>query len=100
MRVISLKRLREFWAEHPDAQRPLRAWYTIALAANWRSLADVRATFPHADAVRTAGGEVLTVFNIGGYKHRLIVRIRYDYGLVNVRCVLTHREYDRGAWKE
>jgi len=42
----------------------------------------------------------LTVFNIGGNKYRLIARVRYDYKLVNVRHVLTHSEYDQGAWKE
>ena len=43
---------------------------------------------------------MLTVFNIGGDKYRLVARIRYDYKLVNVRRVLTHPEYDAGAWKE
>ena len=100
MRVISLKVLRVFWEQHPDAQRPLRAWYSAALAAEWTSLADVRATFPHADGVKTEAGEVLTVFNIGGNKYRLVVRIRYDFRLVNVRAVMTHAEYGRGDWKE
>jgi len=44
--------------------------------------------------------DMLTVFNIGGNKFRLIVRIRYDYQLVNVRSALTHKEYDEGKWKE
>lgn len=57
-------------------------------------------TYPHADAVKTNRGETLTVFNIGGNKYRLIVRIRYDFQLVNVRAVLTHAEYDQGGWKE
>jgi len=34
------------------------------------------------------------------YKYRLVARIRYDYQLVNVRAILTHREYDEGQWKE
>jgi mRNA interferase HigB len=42
----------------------------------------------------------LTVFNICGNKYRLVTRIRYDWQLINVRCVLTHVEYDRGKWKE
>jgi mRNA interferase HigB len=100
VRVISLKLLREFWELHPDAEGPLRAWYKVVLAASWRNLADARATYPHADGVRTDDGETLTVFNIGGNKYRLVIRIRYDYQLVNVRCVLTHREYDEGGWKE
>jgi mRNA interferase HigB len=50
--------------------------------------------------VRTARGETLTVFNIGGNEYRLVARVRYDYQLVNIRAVLTHAEYNRGAWKE
>jgi len=100
VRVISLGPLRAFWTRHPDAESPLRLWYGTTRRAIWRSLQDVRRTYPHADAVRDASGDVLTVFNVGGNKYRLVVRIRYEYGLVNVREILTHGEYDRGAWKE
>ena len=100
MRVISIGPLRAFWAKHPDAESPLRHWYKTTMHADWRSLNDTRRTYPHADAVRTREGDVLTVFNVGGNKYRLVVRIRYDYGLVNVRSVLTHEAYARSAWKE
>lgn len=100
MRVISLKLLKEFWDRHPDAQAALRAWYATALSAQWASLQDVRRTLRSADGVRTGNDEILTVFNICGNKYRLIVRIRYEYWLVNVRAVLTHPEYDRGNWRE
>jgi mRNA interferase HigB len=98
--VISLKRLREFWQRHPDAEVPLRAWYRAVSGAEWTSLQDARAIFPHADGLRTDAGETLTVFNIGGNKYRLIARIRYDYGLVNVSVLLTHAEYDKHTWRE
>ena len=71
-----------------------------ALLAEWSSLQDARRDYPHADGVRTARRDTLTVFNIGGNKYRLVARIRYDYQLVNVRAVLTHQEYDEGQWKE
>ena len=100
MRVISLKRLRSFWRRYPDAEESLRLWYRTALHAEWESLQDVRRTYPHADGVRVPGNGTLTAFNIGGNKYRLIARIRYDYRLVNVRCVLTHAEYDRDDWKD
>jgi mRNA interferase HigB len=100
LRVISLKLLRDFWEKHPDAQLPLRQWYKLACSANWKSLQEVRCTFSHADAVTTNNGDTLTVFNIGGNKYRLIVRIRYEYQLVNVRFVLTHKDYDRQTWKD
>jgi mRNA interferase HigB len=100
MRVISLKLLREFWEQHPDAQRPLRQWYKTAVHAEWSSLQDARRDYPHADGVWTESGETLTVFNIAGTKYRLIARIRYDYQLVNIRAVLTHKQYDEGRWKD
>ena len=100
MRVISLKPLREFWERHPDTEQPLRQWYKTATFAEWTCLQDTQRDYPHADGVKTQRGGTLTVFNIGGNKYRLVARIRYDYQLVNVRAVLTHREYDEGQWKE
>ena len=56
---------------------------------------ELRAVFPAADRV----GE-LVVFNIGGNKHRLITSIHFNRNKVYVREVLTHQEYDKGAWME
>jgi mRNA interferase HigB len=61
---------------------------------NFISFDDLRSTFPSADKV----GELI-VFNIGGNKYRLIVSIHFNRGKVYVRHVLTHAEYDKGAWK-
>ena len=99
MRVISLKLLRDFWRRFPDAERPLRQWYKRRRRLGGTDLHDTRRTYPHADAVRVVG-ETLTVFNIGGNKYRLIARLRYDFQLVNVRAVLTHREYTGGDWRK
>jgi mRNA interferase HigB len=95
MHVISQKTLREFWALHPAARRPLQAWYKVARRARWESLGDVRLLYPHADQVGK-----FTVFNIGGNKFRLIAAIHYNRGKVYVRHVLTHADYSTGAWKE
>ena len=100
MRVISLKPLHEFWRRHPDAEQALRLWYKTATSAEWSSLQDVRRAYPHADGVRTPDGGILTVFNVCGNRYRLVARIRYEYRLINVRAVLTHKRYDQGAWKE
>jgi mRNA interferase HigB len=39
------------------------------------------------------------VFNVGGNKYRLIAHIRFEKQIVYIKAVLTHTEYDRGAWK-
>lgn len=97
--MISLKPLREFWRVHPDAERALRRWHKGATKAEWRSLAEARQVYPHADAVM-GKHEVLTVFNIGGNKYRLVARVRYEFQLVNVRRIMTHAEYDKSTWKD
>ena len=87
MRVISLRLLREFWEKHADAERPLRSWFKTVRRAEWRSLKDVRSTYASADGVANRRGEILTVFNIGGNKYRLVARIRYEWRLINVRPI-------------
>lgn len=94
LRVISRRRLREFWEQHEGSAKPLQAWYKAARSATWSSLAEVRQTYPHADPVNNC-----TVFNVGGNKYRLIVRIQYEWQRIYVRQVLTHKEYDRDDWR-
>ena len=100
MRVISIRLLRRFWERRADSRGPLKAWYKTARKAEWNSLQEARMTYASADGVLNRRRETLTVFDIGGNKYRLVARIRYDWKLINIRCVLTHREYDLGSWKE
>ncbi|HVC98653.1 MAG TPA: type II toxin-antitoxin system HigB family toxin [Pirellulales bacterium] len=95
MRIISKKKLREFWQKHSAAERPLRAWRQTVKASKWANFAEVRETYADADQVG-----LCTVFNIGGNKFRLIAAIHYNRGIIYIRNVLTHAEYDMGKWKE
>lgn len=95
MRVISRKALREFADAHNDAEAPLDDWYRTVRRLWWASLADVRKTYPHADAV----GD-FTIFNIGGNKYRLATYIHYRTGKIYIRHVMTHEKYSREDWKK
>jgi mRNA interferase HigB len=95
LHVISRKKLREFWAEHPDAEMPLSAWFKAASHAEWRNFSDVRNYHRAADYV-----EGFTVFDIGGNKYRLITEIFFDSQVILVRYVLPHADYDKGLWKK
>ncbi len=91
MRVIALKALREFWEKHPDAEQALRAWYHDVKEVTWRTPADIKAIYRTASFV--ANNRV--VFNIKGNQYRLVVAIHYSCGVVYIRFVGTHQEYDR-----
>ena len=51
MRIISKKKLREFWEIHVDAEQPLRAWYARTKQADWKSTDDVKNDYRNASFV-------------------------------------------------
>ena len=91
MRVIKKRTLREFWGRVPEARQALLAWYAEAEGANWRTPAEIKAQYRNASIV--AGNRV--VFNICGNKYRLVVKVHYNTGVVYIRFIGTHAEYDR-----
>lgn len=91
MNVVARRTLVAFWTRHPTAQAPLSSWYRIAEGAEWRTFADVRATFNSADQV----GDGKVVFNIGGNNYRLVGLIAYRTQRVFILWVGTHAEYDK-----
>jgi len=95
LRIISRRTLRAFWEVHSSAEKPLMVWMQVVKTARWEDPAALKQTFPSADLVGH-----LTVFNVGGNHFRLVARIAYDLGIVFIRAVLTHKEYDRGSWKQ
>src|SRR3954463_10427361 len=93
MRIISRKTLLAFYEGRPecaDAQPALEAWYREAKRASWKTPAEVKAQYRSASILK--GGRV--VFNVCGNKYRLIVQMNYDFGVVYIRFVGTHSEYD------
>lgn len=97
MRIITESRLREASAKHPKLESAIHRWILTVRKANWANLAETKATYPHADQVKSRHGRVLTVFNLSDY--RLITAIHYNRNMVFIRSVLTHAEYDKGQWK-
>ena len=102
MRVIAKPRLRGFWEAHPDAEKPLKAWWKIVASrdTDWRNINDVKASLSGVDGFNLDCGVPVVVFNIGGNKYRLVARIDYASHTVYIKAVLTHREYDRNQWKQ
>ncbi|MCG2749309.1 MAG: type II toxin-antitoxin system HigB family toxin [Desulfobulbaceae bacterium] len=90
MRIISKKTLSEFWAIHPDSEQPLRAWHAKTKFAVWKTSSDIKNDYMNASFV--ANNRV--IFNIKGNKYRLVGAINYDFSIVYIRFVGTHKDYD------
>ena len=91
MRIISRKALRIFWEEHPDTRQALQAWYADVKHARWKSPADIKKAYRNASFVTNNW----VVFNIKGNKYHVIVAVQYKFGIVFIRFVGTHQQYDR-----
>lgn len=92
MQILAFKTLREFWTKNPAAEKPLRTWYRLVSVARWSKPNEVKAAFgTNVDFV----GDSRVIFDIGGNKYRLVVRIVYDpFYRVMIKFVGTHEEYD------
>jgi mRNA interferase HigB len=90
MRIVAKRTLREFWERFPEAEDALKAWYAEAEAAAWRNPAEIKAKYHSASVLKDSR----MVFNICGNKYRLVVKISYKNGVVLIRFIGTHKEYD------
>ncbi len=93
MRVIAKSTLKKFWEQksYSDARSPLESWYEEAIKANWLSPQFIKNQYAHASIC----GNNRVVFNIGGNKYRLVVEIQYQGGIVWVKFIGTHAQYDK-----
>lgn len=91
MRIIAKKKLRDFWKKNSDAEQPLLAWHREVEKEDWSTPADLKRKYPKARII----GDNRAIFNIRDNRFRLIVRINYQYRVIYIRFVGTHKEYDR-----
>jgi mRNA interferase HigB len=84
-------RLREFWEVHTDSEEALRAWYKEAKQAEWVGPVDIKRRYPSASFLAKSR----VVFNIKGNHYRLVTVVRYEFGIVYIRFIGTHAEYDK-----
>ena len=91
MRIIARRALREFYDLYPETKAKLESWFHEVKGAHWSSPADALRNFPKARIV----GKDRVVFKIVGNRYRLVVRVNYVAGIVFIRFIGTHKDYDR-----
>jgi mRNA interferase HigB len=91
LRIIAKKVLREFWIKHSDCEQQLKSWFREVEKADWQSPNQIKKDYPSASVLENNR----IVFNIKGNHYRIIVRINYHYGMVWIRFIGTHSQYDK-----
>lgn len=102
MRVIARRTLREFIdslagrREQQAVKAALDAWFDEVKKARWTSTADVKRSYATASIVTAER----IVFNVKGNAYRLIVSVDFEKGIVWIKWLGTHKDYDRIDVKE
>jgi mRNA interferase HigB len=102
MRIIARRTLREFvdsragYRDRPALRAALDAWFAEVRRARWSSTADVKRLYASASIV--SGDRI--VFNIRGNAYRLVIAVDFEKGIVWIKWIGTHRDYNRIDVKE
>lgn len=91
MQLVGLLKLDAFKRTHADSRGPLDAWQTEVEAASWNGPQEIRDRYPSASFL----GDSRVIFNIKGNTYRLVVKARYQNGIVLIEWIGTHAEYDK-----
>ena len=67
------------------------SWLLEAEKASWKKPPDIKDRYATASILKA--GRV--VFNIKGNDYRLITQVNYTVGIVRIRWIGTHAEYDK-----
>lgn len=91
MKIIYLRKIAAFISIYANAAKHTAACIQKIETANWKKSTDVLKDFPTAKIIQPDRAR----FKICGRKYRLIVEADYSDGIVEIRFIGTHAEYNR-----
>ena len=90
MKLLGKKLLQDFKEKHADARSQVESWEVEAEEAQWRTPHELKSRYPKASLIKNQQ----VVFDICRNKYRLLTQINYKNGIVLIKKVGTHKEYD------
>jgi len=94
MHIITQKRIWDAKKKYPESASALDSWYRVIKKNQFNSFSHLKKSFNSVDKLKD-----FYVFDLGGNKLRLIANIHFQRQKIYIRHILTHKEYDKDAWK-
>ena len=95
MQLLNLIKFDDYKREHADVRGALDAWQLEVERSHWSGPQDVKNRYPSASIL--IGNKV--IFNIKGNKYRVVVKAKYEKGIVLIEWVGTHAEYSKQSFQ-
>jgi mRNA interferase HigB len=90
MRIVGRERLDRFCSKHADARKWIASWLHEVEASTWATPQAIKDRYANASFLE--GNTV--IFNVKGNDYRMEVLVAYRSGIVSVKWIGTHAEYD------
>lgn len=91
MRLIGLGVLSVFCDEHADCRKWISNWIRDVKQSTWKTTHDVRSNYPTVSFL----ADNIVIFNVRGNGYRLETQVTFGVGVVVVKWIGTHAEYDK-----
>ena len=91
MKLIGKQLLRDFADKHADARSQIESWEAEVEEAQWSTPQELKRRYPKASILKNQH----VIFDICRNKYRLWVHITYKNGLVLIKNVGSHKEYEK-----
>lgn len=93
MKVLGREKLDKFGRKHANVRSALDSWYHEVSdeECKWQTSQDIKNRYSSASFL----ADNRVIFNIRGNHYRLVVKVRYQMGMVVVEWVGTHADYDK-----
>ncbi len=91
LNIINRRTLLEYCSKYPAAAIALQEWYHEFAACSCRTFNELKQMYAHASLV----GDDRVVFNFMGNRFRLVVRVVFEFKVVQIKWFGTHQAYDR-----
>ncbi|MDR2652760.1 MAG: type II toxin-antitoxin system HigB family toxin [Prevotellaceae bacterium] len=91
MEILNKPCIDKYIEKHTITKDVLKKWIDIVEETQWKNHNDLKKMFPNADYV----GNARYVFNIKGNGYRIVAVVIFVKGLVIVRFIGTHNEYNK-----
>ena len=90
MRVVGRETLDRFCSRHADARKWITSWLAEVESSTWATPQSIKDRYSSASFV---GGNTV-IFNVKGNDYRLEVVVAFKTGIIAVKWVGKHAEYD------
>ena len=89
--IITRKTLLDYCKKYPAASTALLEWYHELVNSDFKNFNELKRVYGNVNVV----ADDRVVINIMGNKYRLVVRIVFDFKVVQIKWFGTHAEYDK-----